>query len=347
MNLRRRVNSTVGLLVWSTGKEKMEPMNNTLSTARKTLSVSCIALLSLMVASCDSQRQMADPNFDTKVPRPAYVNEHPKVLFDEAHHNVHTAGGLYKPFVDLVANDGYQVTANKEAFSQQTLNGFSVLVIANARGANEANDSPAFSEEECNAVRDWVQTGGSLLLITDHAPFGAAAENLAKRFGVEMSKGMTEDPKNYDSSSGDTSQLVFTRENGLLLDHPITQGRDANEKVNRVMTFTGQSLKAPESGTPFLKLGDSAVNRPASIKVEKSGGVTRVLINYGDREPAKGYAQAVPLQIGKGRAVMTGEAGMLSAQLDGKTKKPFGMNVHGIDNRQLALNIMHWLSNIL
>src|SRR5438128_12668620 len=109
MNLRRRVNSTVGLLVWSTGKEKMEPMNNTLSTARKTLSVSCIALLSLMVASCDCQRQMADPNFDTKVPRPAYVNEHPKVLFDEAHHNVHTTGGLYKPFVDLVSNDGYQV----------------------------------------------------------------------------------------------------------------------------------------------------------------------------------------------------------------------------------------------
>ena len=26
---------------------------------------------------------------------------------------------------------------------------------------------------------------------------------------------------------------------------------------------------------------------------------------------------------------------------------PFGMNVQGIENRQLALNIMHWLSKIL
>jgi hypothetical protein len=325
----------------------MEALNNILSSRRKTLSVFCTALLLLIAAACEPARQMADPNFDTKVARPAYVNEHPKVLFDEAHHNIHTTSGLYEPFVDLISNDGYQVTANKETFSQKSLGGFRVLVIANALGANDSNDGPAFTDAECDAIRDWVQTGGSLLLITDHAPTGAAAEILAKRFGVEMSKGMTEDPKNHDNTSGDASQLVFARENGLLLDHPITQGREANEKLNRVMSFTGQSLKAPESGTPFLKLGDSAVNRAASIKVDKSTGDTRVLINYGEPEPAKGYAQAVALQIGQGRVVILGEAAMLTAQLDGKTKKPFGMNVPGIDNRQLALNIMHWLSNLI
>lgn len=322
-------------------------MNDTLTTYRTSLSVLCIIILSLILTSCESPRQMADPNFDAKVARPAYVNEHPKVLFDEAHHNIHTTSGLYKPFVDLISNDGYQVTANKETFSQKTLDGFSILVIANALGANESNDGPAFTDAECDAVRDWVQAGGSLLLITDHAPTGAAAENLAKRFSVEMSKGMTEDSKNYDNTSGDTSQLVFTRDNKLLLDHPITQGRDATERVNRVMTFTGQSLKGPASGAPFLKLGDSAVNRASSVRVEKSGGDTRVLINYGEPEPAKGYAQAVALQFGKGRVVITGEASMVTAQLDGKTKKPYGMNVQGVDNRQLALNITHWLSNLL
>jgi hypothetical protein len=176
---------------------------------------------------------------------------------------------------------------------------------------------------------------------------GAAAENLAKRFGVEMSKGMTEDAKNHDTASGDTSQLVFTRENGLLLEHSITQGRDASEKINKVMSFTGQSLKTPENGTAFLKLGDSAMNRAAKVEVEKSGGDTRVLINYGEPTPATGFAQAVALQFGKGRVVVLGEAAMLTAQLDGKTKKPFGMNVQGIDNRQLALNIVHWLSKVL
>jgi hypothetical protein len=304
-------------------------------------------ILSAIVSSCDAPRQMADSNFDTKVARPAYTNEQPKVLFDEAHQNIHTAGGLYKPFVDFIKNDGYQVTANKEVFSQKTLDGFSILVIANALGANEANDNSAFTDEECDAVRDWVQSGGSLLLITDHAPTGAAAENLARRFGVEMSKGMTEDAKNHDTTSGDTSQLVFSRENGLLLEHPITEGRDANERVNKVMNFTGQSLKTPENGTAFLKLGDSAMNRAATVTVEKSGGDTRVLINYGEPAPARDYAQAVALQFGKGRVVILGEAAMLTAQVDGKTKKPFGMNVQGIDNRQLALNIVHWLSRIL
>jgi len=325
----------------------MKQMSNVFGKFQTTFLVLSLVVSSLIIIACDAPRQMADSNFDTKVARPAYTNEQPKVLFDEAHRNIHTTGGLYKPFVDLIKNDGYQVTASKDVFSQKTLDGFSVLVIANALGANEANDNSAFSDAECDAVRDWVQSGGSLLLITDHAPTGAAAENLAKRFGVEMSKGMAEDAKNHDNPSGDTSQLVFSRENGLLLEHPITQGRDANERVNKVMSFTGQSLRTLENGTAFLKLGDSAINRAATVTVEKSGGDTRVLINYGEPTPAKDYAQAVALQFGKGRIVILGEAAMLTAQVDGKTKKPFGMNLQGIDNRQLALNIVHWLSRIL
>ncbi len=314
---------------------------------RLSLSVFCMINLSALIVSCDSRRQKADQDFDTKVTHPTFDSNHPKVLFDETHRNIHTPGGLYKPFADLITNDGYHITRNKELFSQKILEGYDILIVANALGANESNDNSAFSENECDAVRDWVQSSGSLLLITDHAPTGSAAENLAKRFGVEMSKGMTEDSTNYDHSSDDTSQLIFTRENGLLLEHPITQGRDESERVNKVMTFTGQSLKAPENSAVFLKLGESAQNRAASIKVEKSGGDTRVLINYGEPVPATGYAQAVALQFGDGRVVVLGEAAMLTAQLDGKTNLPFGMNLAGIDNRQLALNIMHWLSKIL
>jgi hypothetical protein len=42
-----------------------------------------------------------------------------------------------------------------------------------------------------------------------------------------------------------------------------------------------------------------------------------------------------------------GEAAMLSAQLGGPNQMPFGMKRPGIDNRQLALNIVHWLSGLL
>lgn len=60
-----------------------------------------------------------------------------------------------------------------------------------------------------------------------------------------------------------------------------------------------------------------------------------------------GRAQGIAMTLGKGRVVVLGEAAMLSAQLAGPNKMPFGMNRTGIDNRQIALNIMHWLSGLL
>jgi hypothetical protein len=297
--------------------------------------------------ACGKNGQQADPYFNAAVANPAYVREHPRVLFDEAHNNVHKTTGLYKPFVDLITNDGYRVAANKEKFSSPTLSAYDILVIANALGTNDSNDSSAFTPQECDAVHDWVHAGGALLLITDHFPTGAAAALLAKRFGVEMSQGMAFDSLHCDRNSGDDTQLEFTRANGLLATHAITAGRNEAERINRLVTFTGQSLQAPDGVAAIMKLSDAAVDRPAVVRVEKSGGDTRVIINYGTPVSAAGRAQAVAPEYGHGRVVVLGEAAMLTAQLDGSTKKPFGMNVAGIDNRQFALNIMHWLSRLL
>ena len=277
--------------------------------------------------------QRSDPSFKTKVDKPAYAGSpvRPRVLFDEAHHNFHTSGGRYKPFADLIASDGYQVIPNRETFSQEVLKKGDILVIANALGADGMGQpgaaNPAFTDAECAAVRDWIKDGGSLLLISDHAPMGAAAECLAKSLGVGMSKGATADAAH--SEGGDTS-LVFSRQNQLLGDHAITRGRDESERVNRVRTFTGTSVKGPEGSVPILKLADTAVDMP-----------------MGDEKPASaaGRAQGVAFLLGEGRVVVMGEAAELSAQLVGDQK--FGMNVPGIDNRQMALNIMHWLSGLL
>jgi hypothetical protein len=317
-------------------------------------------------------QQVADPNFDAKVARPAYTKNHPKVLFDEAHNNFHTSTGRYKPFADLITNDGYIITPNKEKFQKNTLSPYQVLVVANALGAERQNmpeaSRPAFTEEECAAVRDWVRAGGSLLLIADHAPFGAAADNLARIFGVEMSKGHTSDPANHDSEIGNMSFLVFTRANNLIREHPITAGRDASERINRVMTFTGQSLKGPSGSVALLQLADTAmdITRPAEGEAAASRPVerlpdgtplppgARIRSTQGGRTgtTAAGRAQAVAFDFGQGRVVVLGEAAMLSAQLLrgpaaqflGRDELQMGMNRKGIDNRQLALNIMHWLS---
>ena len=300
-----------------------------------TFSFSCLLVIGVDVAAhC---QQVADPHFNTSVERPAYTKSYPRVLFDEAHNNFHTAGGRYKPFADLIFSDGYQVVVNRKPFTNASLLTFKILIIANALGAEDMDedgaDRPAFTEEEADAVRDWVRGGGALLFIADHAPFGSAAEILAKRFEVDMSKGFTLDPANSDKESKNPGWIVYSRENHLLADYPITKGRNDSERVSRVMTFVGQSLKGPEGSEAFLKLADTATDRiPGNPPKDSS---------------AAGRSQALAFKFGKGRVVVLGEAAMLSAQVTGSDNQPFGMNIPNIDNKQLALNIMHWLSGLL
>ena len=296
-----------------------------------------LGALLLVLSSTAHCQQVADPHFNSSVEHPAYTKNYPRVLFDEAHNNFHTAGGRYKPFADLIFSDGYQVVVNRKPFTNASLLTFKILIIANALGAEDMDedgaDRPAFTEEEADAVREWVRGGGALLFISDHAPFGAAAEILAKRFGVDMSKGFTLDPANSEKESKNSGWIVYSRENHLLADYPITKGRNDSERVSRVMTFVGQSLKGPEGSEVFLKLSDSAIDRIPGDPPKDSSAV--------------GRSQALAFKFGKGRVVVLGDAAMLSAQVTGSDNQPFGMNIPNIDNKQLALNIMHWLSGLL
>jgi hypothetical protein len=279
-------------------------------------------------------QQQADSAFDASVKNPAYTTTHPRIRIDEAHLNFHTASGRYKPFADLLRNDGYDVAASKEVFTAQSLAGVDVMVIANA-GAAAANNAdatkPAFTPAECAAVREWVRGGGALLLIADHAPAGDAAAILGAEFGVNMSKGFTGDPLNYERVALDSSWIRYSRANRNLGEHPITNGRNADERINSVLSFTGQSLKGPKESTALLKLSAQAYNvddpnNPPKAKVTS----------------AAGRVQALAMPFGKGRVVVFGEAAMLSAQ-----NTNFGMNYPGTDNRQLVLNVAHWLTGLL
>jgi len=298
---------------------------------RVTLVWFLVATAGLGATKSFAQPQRADLDYDTTVAAPAYTTRHPSVLFDEAHNNLHTAGGLYKPFADLITHDGYRVVPNKKEFSKEVLGSCDILIIANAagsRGDAARIAGPAFTASECQAVEAWVKEGGAFLFITDHYPYGAAAQTLAKRLGVGMSQGQTVDPQN--SVPRVPSRLIFARENGLLGDHPIIWGRGPSEQINRVITYSGQSLLGPRGSVPFLILADSAIDR----SMEDNSFF-----------PAAGHCQGLAFIHGKGRVVVLGEAGVLSAQLMGE-RQPFGMNDPGTDNRQLSLNIMHWLSGL-
>src|ERR1044072_6670167 len=121
-------------------------------------------IFALMVFACVAvAQQMPDLEFNVSVENPAYKREGPRVMFDEAHHNFHTTDGRYKPFVYLLSNAGYRVVRNRQSFSKTTLASFKILVIANALGAEELDDegadNSAFTDEELQAVQDWVKGG--------------------------------------------------------------------------------------------------------------------------------------------------------------------------------------------
>jgi hypothetical protein len=282
--------------------------------------------------------QRADYLWSPDVPTPAFTAQHPRVLFDEGHDNASTIGlaGRYWPFGRLLRADGFEVERGTAVFTADALAGVRVLVIANAAGApkpqffglnlpvntDKNRSDPAFTAAEIQVVRTWVEAGGSLLLIADHAPFGAAAAAMAGAFGVIMHQGFVEVP-------GERSDpLLFSAANGRLGVHPVLTGAGPGDAITRVMTYTGQSLDGPTGAVVLLRLP------PTAIEAVPSG--------EGLAEQRAGAAQALALEIGRGRVVVLGEGGMVTAQVYGR--EHYGISAADNDNRQFVLNTMRWLA---
>lgn len=286
------------------------------------------------------------PQYDVSVIDPAYEKgKGPVVLFDQGHHNLHSITGIqsYRAFADIIQNDGYVVKVNESKFIDENLEDRGILVIINALEERNVDRKtwekppyyPAFTPEEVKTVHEWVKKGGSLFLIADHQPFGQAAYDMAEAFGIILSAGQAVDPKDKD---------LYTRENGKLLDHPVTRGRNESEKVTKVQTVVGESFQAP-NGSGFLKFGESAYDVDPATKKQR---------------PIPGHFQGAAFAYGKGRVVVLGEAAMLSVNYmavktkDGVFFPPTPpervggpMNPKQADNRKLLLNIMHYLSGLL
>jgi len=298
------------------------------------------ALTLLLLSSAIYAQQVPDTEFKPKIEKPAFAEgKGPVVLLDEAHFNFHTASGRYQTFANLLRRDGYVVKASTAKFSKEVLKDGQVLVIANALNERNKEDwSPpnpsAFTDEEVAAVRDWVNAGGTLLLIADHLPFPGAADKLATAFGIHFNNGYAIEPK---SGGG---PLTFDKAKGSLLDHPITKGRSASENVDAVVTFTGSAFQV-NKGEPILKFSDDAMAFMPKVFGE-------AFTNDTAKTPIKGWLQGATIKVGKGRVAVFGEAAMFSAQLAGPNKAPMGMNAPAArQNPQFLLNVLHWLSGLL
>ncbi len=288
----------------------------------------------------------ADPDYRPRVARAVFGPPAPLVFFDEGHRNVHKIAKTYAPFARLLGADGLRVRPLREPFSAASLAPARLLVIVNAKGPEGRDPESAFTPAEIDAIDAWVGRGGSLLLVADHTPFGAAAAPLARRFGVEMFDGEVFDETHSELGSGDRAQLVFDAAGDLLGDHPILSGRTTEERVERVVTFTGQALRAPKDATRLLRLPASAQDLPVlSIEMRESLFDWDRVTTFGEPVPTRGDCQALALVHGKGRVVVTGEAAFLTAQV--RKGRAFGMARPYEGNQTFVLNTVRWLGGKL
>ena len=298
------------------------------------------ALVALAMAACDR-----GVDFDARVDSPAFTSGGVTLLFDRGHHNHHRIDTTYRPFAELARGDGLKVKDVDGPLTAEKLAGARILAIVTARSDTDTNDAPALSREEIDALLAWVRNGGSLLLVTDHYPYPNAVEGLANALGLDVAKGMTFDHGQFRRESKDDSRLIFSRANGLLAAHPVTQGRNSGEAVDLVETFTGDAFRPRSAGiVPLLRLSPTAVNRAATPNVSHEGGDAIVTVAFGAPVPAGGWCQGAALELGKGRVVVLAEAAMITAQEDGGRR--IGMNAPGNDNRRFLLNILNWLGRV-
>lgn len=295
----------------------------------------CFVLTAILVTLKAEAQQVPDTGYAPLIANPAYgFGKGPVVYIDEGHFNFHTRGDRYLPFARLLDRDGYVTEGYTGKFDAGRLERCRVLVIANA--LNEANVQnwykpvhPAFTPDEIETVRKWVESGGSLFLIADHMPMGGAAAGMADAFGFGFTDGFAAD-------TAMPGPALFCRADGTLKDNVLTVGRRADEKVDSIFSFTGQAFTVPDDASTVLTFNEKYL-----LLLSDTAWVFNRLTEY---KPINGWSQLASMEYGKGRVVMSGEAAMFSAQLAGPQRFPAGMNApYAHSNYRLLLNIIHWL----
>lgn len=286
------------------------------------------ALLLLTITIAYAQ-QVSDTLYQPPIKKPFAVKATgPVIIIDEAHHNFHTARGRFRPFALVLERDGFQIRQGTTPFSVASLREAKILVISNAlhernRSSWELPTPSAFTDDEINAVKSWVEQGGSLLLISDHMPFPGCNEKLAAAFGFTFTNGFAMKKKGNGPD-------LFCYANGRLQRNKLTEGLDS------IYSFTGQAFEIPAQATAVLVLDDKFENRITKEAWEFDKG--------SKTEDAAGMKQAAFLEFGKGKVYVSGEAAMFTAQIAGGKNKVGFNDPKARNNVAFLLRVIHWLA---
>ena len=284
-------------------------------------------------------QMLNDSSFNASVSKPKYKKQSgPHILIDAGHHNFIVEMGLIKPFVDLASNDGYKTSIDCGAFTPAYLAEYQIVLITPAMpfkfgSKKDITDEITFSNQELLALKEWVSNGGSLIILSEHAPIDKSMTPLLNTFGIQSSVGAVYDPVNCDTTiklSLYETILKFTKNNGLLnSNHPIITGAKKKEIIQNIETYTGSALTGPNY-TTILKLGSTATIRKWNGILPAGGGDSQCLAG----------------SFGKGKIMAMGDCNGFTAMYVNSGGKKFyaGMQVKEYDWKQFVLNTLHWLS---
>jgi hypothetical protein len=310
------------------------------------------ALILLLVAADaseaqDQQRQSAIETFVFDNPSPAYSkNSGPKVLIHRFM-SPYLRRGSYEPFKALVETDGFEVDWLDRRISSEALASVDIYAVVNAYSRSGDTDyrkypplgSPSvFSAEEMELIVDWVQKGGSLLLIADHSAFASGTMQLAAKFGFTFMTGHAISK----NSTGINKQvhIDFRREpkdfyHGKLANHQITDGSLGREVVDHFYAFGGQAIIPPPEAMTLLRIPEN-YDTILTYRLDED-------FRTAPRVDASGFSQGAVLEFGNGRVAVFGEAGGFTAQQIDDVYQFGLLNEKADQNAEFVLATMRWL----
>jgi hypothetical protein len=268
----------------------------------------------------------------------------PAVLVDNAHWNSATTSRGLVAFADLLRAEGYHLLPDGNATRAEMLADARIAVVANPLGISgllrglaarlglpplTAFDDEALWVQEMETVVQWVENGGSLLVAVDEGAPARGVHGLTTRLGVEVREGLVVDLGNSEPRSPE--RLVFSRENGLLGQHPIVDGDGAYPAVNRIVSVGGPALSGPPGSAVLLRFSASAVEVP-QLGVAPAEGT-----------PVPGLARALAFERGRGRVVVVADTALLTALLD-PDGQPYGLGAEGSQADRFVRGMMGWLA---
>ncbi|NVK29277.1 MAG: hypothetical protein HWE14_14585 [Flavobacteriia bacterium] len=255
-----------------------------------------------------SAQQVPDTGYVAHWDHPPYeLGAGPVVGVDGAHNNFHKLNGGFRAFGNVAQAGGFQVVSVDESFTPESLANIDILVIANPLHASNLGNwqlpcPSAFSAFEIQTVDNWVRNGGRLILIADHMPFGGAAYDLGKNFGIEWENGFA----SVESGGfGDLFTTSFA---------PFTNA----DSIRSIRTFTGSAMSSDRMDVyPIIILQEGTLNLPT---------IAWNFDSLNTAMPLDGYYQGCWTRAEKGIVVCLGEAAGLTSQLVGPEEYPVGIS---------------------